>query len=530
MEILKVPFDQFPQFSKRDIAYYTEDKRLAPFYKYPVNIDSFKKVMEDKAQDNLHRELLFEVLTEQYSNIENNGGVKENINKLLSKNTFTLITAHQPSLFTGPLYYIFKIISVINLAKTLGKQYPDYQFIPVFITGGEDHDFEEVNHLQLFNKTLTWESGESGSVGMMKTSSLKTVLTELKEILGDSDHAQKMYAIIEKAHTQNEKYSDATIELTHELFKDEGLVILNMNHPKLKKEFVPIIKAEILNQVSHDIVNQTIEALDKVGFGAQASPREINFFYLRDQVRERIVFEEGRFKILNTEIEFSGSEIEIEIENHPERFSPNVIMRPLFQELILPNLAYIGGGGELAYWLERKAQFEHFGINFPMLIRRNSALWVDKGAIKKMEKFGLSIADLASEIEGLIKTYVKCNSEGELSLKTEKESLEVIFKDIAEKTKNIDLSLVKTVWAEHAKQIKSLNNLENRLMRTEKQKQETSIKQIRGLKEKLFPGNGLTERKENFLQYYVRYGDTFFDVLKEHLHPLEKGFVVIKDV
>jgi uncharacterized protein YllA (UPF0747 family) len=233
--------------------------------------------------------------------------------------------------------------------------------------------------------------------------------------------------------------------------------------------------------------------------------------------------------VLNTNYEFTEEDMIDEIENHPERFSPNVIMRPLFQELIVPNLAYIGGGGELAYWLERKSQFEHFGINFPMLIRRNSAMWVDKGSIKKMNKFGLNVNDLAGEIEALVKEFVRKNSEGELSLNAEKSALEAIFKDIATKTKKTDPTLVKTVWAEHAKQLKSLENLENRLLKAEKQKQEISINQIRGLKDRLFPGDGLTERKENFLQYYVRYGDSFFDVLKENLHPLEKGFVVVLD-
>lgn len=529
MEILKIPFEQIPQFSKRDIAYYSESPNLRPFYKYSVQLDSFKNVIADKSKQKIDRALLVDVLKEQYSTISTTESVSNNIESLLSENAFTLITAHQPSLFTGPLYYIFKIISAINLTKTLRAHYPDNQFVPVFITGGEDHDFEEVNHLQIFNKTLTWESGEMGSVGMMSTKTIRPVLDELKNILGDSDHANKIYSIIEKAHTQNDKYADATIELANELFKEEGLVILNMNHPKLKKAFVPIIKAEIINQESHELVNQTIDKLNEVGFGAQASPREINFFYLRNQIRERIVFENSKYQVLNTNYEFTEEDMIDEIENHPERFSPNVIMRPLFQELIVPNLAYIGGGGELAYWLERKSQFEHFGINFPMLIRRNSAMWVDKGSIKKMNKFGLNVNDLAGEIEALVKEFVRKNSEGELSLNAEKSALEAIFKDIATKTKKTDPTLVKTVWAEHAKQLKSLENLENRLLKAEKQKQEISINQIRGLKDRLFPGDGLTERKENFLQYYVRYGDSFFDVLKENLHPLEKGFVVVLD-
>jgi len=529
MQVCKIPFDQIPQFSARDVAYYHEDPRLRPFYKYPARMEAFADVLADKSKAETPRALLAEILTEQYASIDHPEPALEQIRKLLSPNTFTLITAHQPSLFTGPLYYVLKIISTINLARELSTQYPDYQFVPVFVTGGEDHDFEEVNHLHLFNKTLTWESGETGSVGMMRTESIRPVLEELKTILGDSPNAQKAFALLERAHQKHDRYADATIELVHGLFGKSGLVVANMSHPELKKTFVPVMLSEILDQVSHPIVQQTIEQLNEAGFEAQANPREINFFYLLPQKRERIVFEDGVFKVLNTDLTFAPDAMRAEIENHPERFSPNVIMRPLYQESVFPNLAYIGGGGEIAYWLERKAQFEHFGINFPMLIRRNSAMWIDRGLCKKMNKFGLTVRDLAGDEEALIKNYVRENAAGELSLNDEKAALHAIFEQIAQKAQVTDPTLVSRVWAEHAKQLKSLESVESRLIRAEKQKQEVAINQIRGVREKLFPGNGLQERRENFLTFYVRYGEAFFDALMAHLHPLEKGLVVFKD-
>ncbi|MCB0632078.1 MAG: bacillithiol biosynthesis BshC, partial [Lewinella sp.] len=205
------------------------------------------------------------------------------------------------------------------------------------------------------------------------------------------------------------------------------------------------------------------------------------------------------------------------------------VIRPLYQEYILPNLAYIGGGGEIAYWLERKSQFAHFGINFPMLIRRNSVLWIDKGNAKKLDKLGLKVADLFTETETLIKEYVKANSENELSLKEEKRQLHTIFEGIVEKIKEVDPTLVKTVKAEAANQMNSLQGLEARLLKAEKQRHEIELNQIRGLKEKLFPGNGLQERKDNFLNFYLRYGNSFFETLMGELDPLEEGFVVVVD-
>ena len=530
MEIQLIPFEEIPQLSNRDKAYYREDSSLKPFFKYNADLEAFAAAIQDKRTENIDRALLVEVLTEQYQHLDTTGKVAENIARLGASNAFTVVTAHQPSLFTGPLYYIYKIISCINLAEQLNERYAEQQFVPIFITGGEDHDFEEANHLHLFGKRLEWQSGEMGSVGQMKTEQIAPILEELKAILKDSDNSNKVYDIMHRAFTANALYADATIQMVHELFKDYGLVVLNMSNAKLKRAFIPHIKKEIFERPSKALIEATVNALEVAGFSGQATPRDINFFYLRPQMRERIVYEAGMYRVLNTDFAFTAAEMEAEIEQYPERFSPNVVMRPLYQEAILPNLAYIGGGGELAYWLERKSQFEHFGVNFPMLIRRNSALWVDAGTYKRINKLDFSVKDMFQSEHWLVKEFVNKQAEEALTLEEQKRALEVIFEGIAERTALIDQTLVKTVWAEHAKQLKSIENLEGRIHRAEKQKHDTALKQIASLKEKLYPKNdGLQERYDNFMGFYLRYGQEFFDVLKEHLDPLKKGFVVIID-
>lgn len=529
MEILKIPFEQVPQLASKDIAYATGHPALRPFYKYDVNLDAFAKVIEDKQKDKTNRPVLVDVLREQYIKISTSGAVRKNVEALLQDHTFTVTTAHQPALFTGPLYYIYKIISTINLAKALNNKYPDYQFVPVFVNGAEDHDFEEINHANIFNKKITWESGETGSCGMMKTATLKPVLEELKQILGESDNAQRLYQLIETAYTSHETYGAATVHLVNELFKDDGLVIIDMNNAQLKRLFLPIMEDELLHQTSQQYVEPTQQQLSVAGFGSQAYVREINLFYLRDQIRNRIVREGETYKVLNTDYTFSKDEMLKEVQTHPEHFSPNVVLRPLYQELVLPNLAYIGGGGEIAYWLERKSQFEHFGINYPMLVRRNSALWVDGGSVNRMQKLDLKIKDLFEDTEVLIKQYVADNAESELSLEDEKSALEKLFEQVAAKAKEIDPTLEKAVLAEGAKQVKSLEQMESKIVRAEKQRHETALNQIRSLRDKFFPGNGLQERTDNFTQFYLKYGDEFFDVLKANLDPLDNRFVIILD-
>ena len=527
--VTHVPFAKVPQFSNRDVAYVEGDERLRPFYTHPADYARFGEVFAQRLEQQPDRELLVSVLREQYDALGHTPEVDRQVEQLLDERTFTVVTAHQPSLFTGPLYYIFKIVSAIKLAQRINAEYPDYHVVPVFVSGGEDHDFEEVNHLNLFGKTVTWQSGETGSVGRMQTTSLEAVLTEVKEILGDGEHAQKIYALLEQTHTAHATYGRAALALVHELFGHYGLVVLNMDRPALKRAYAPYIARELFEQPSQALVEAAQQQLEAAGFSGQAHAREINFFYLQEQSRERIVLEGDTYRVLNTELSFSAEALRKEIKAHPERFSPNVVMRPLYQEAILPNLAYVGGGGELAYWLERKAQFAAFGLPFPMLVRRDSAVWIDKTAAKRMAKLDLTFTDLLQETEGLIKRFVKASSEEELSFKAEKKELARIFEQIAALTKPVDPTLVKTVKSEMAKTLNSVSQLEKRLMRAEKAKHDTAINQIRSVKEKLFPGNGLQERTDNFLAFYVRYGDTFIETLLEHFDPLDKRLVVISE-
>lgn len=529
MQIYRKPFKEVPQFSYKDMAYAEGDERLRPFYKYPVSLSAFAEVMKDKAKDATDRSLLVQELQAQFAQLPQNASVDTQVEKLLSPNTFTIITAHQPSLFTGPLYFIYKICSAINLAKRLNAAYPDKHIVPVFITGGEDHDFAEINHLHLFGKRLRWETESGGAVGAMPTASLANVLEELQDILGDSETATSIYKRLEKAYTAYPTYGLATVAFVHDLFGDFGLLTVDPSRPALKRAFLPIMKKEIFTQPSQALVEETQAALQEAGFSAQAHAREINFFYLREGARQRIVqHTEGHYEVLNSSLRFSAEALAEELEKHPERFSPNVVMRPLFQELIFPNLAYIGGGGEIAYWLERRSQFSHFELNFPMLIRRNSVLWVDKSTQKRMKKIGIQTTDLFGDTELFIREYVEKNSPHELSLATELAQLEALFLSIANKADEIDPSLRKAVLAEHSRQAKAIENFEGRLRRTEKQRFDTALQQIRSVKEKLFPANGLQERHDNFLNIYLQEDEEMLRLLIEQLNPLEKGIIIVE--
>ncbi len=524
-----IPFPAVHQLAKTDVAYATLDPALKSFYRYAPALENFHKAIADRKGINTPRELLAQVLRDQYKNLPNAAPVIDQIEALRHEDTYTVTTAHQPSLLLGPLYFIYKAITTINLAEAVQKE-TGKRIIPVFVLGSEDHDLDELNHIRLFNRTITWSPGLNGPVGEMPATSLLPVLEELKPILGDGEQAQALWAKIEQSYTQAETFAQATQALLHALFGRFGLVVFNMNDPGLKRQFIPVMRAELTEQVSNRLVSAAIEQLHERGFKTQATPREINLFYLTPGHRERIVLENGVYKVLHLDKTFSPEEMLRELEDHPERFSPNVVLRPLYQEMILPNLAYIGGGGELAYWLERRTQFEHFGIPYPILVRRNSVLWFDKDSIKRSLRFGFPATRYFEETDTLVRAYVEAQAEAEVSLSAEIADLHRIFEHIAQKALVIDPTLEKSVRADEVKTVDHLQQWESRLMRAEKQKHEVTLNQLRALKEKLFPGNGLQERSDNFIPYYLKYGERFLDELKAGLDPFDPGFVLLEDM
>ncbi len=522
-----IPFAEIPHFSKRDIAYQTEDPGLREFYKYEVSLESFKEVIENRKGFKTDRALLKAVVEAQYDGKSMSAELSNSVELLHSENTFTVVTAHQPSLLTGPLYYIIKICSCISLCNRLKDEYPDYHFIPTFIMGGEDHDFEEIASLHFFNKTFTWVTEQKGSVGRMSLDGLVEVLESVKATFGTmSPHAKSLSEIIDQALRQSESYGSFMHIITHELFKETGLMTINMDNKELKLKLLPYIIQDIQEEASHKYVNQDQDKLSSKGFKPQAHAREVNIFY-HSTDRERVIKTDDGYHI--GELVMTKAELVEFLQKHPENISPNVVLRPIFQEIILPNLAYVGGGGELAYWMERTSLFDHWKIPFPMLIRRDSALIIDSKTTEKLKKYDLNIKDLFEREDLIAIKFAKEQSDAVLDFKSEKDQAAEVFKSIEKKVSAVDQTLLKAVKAEESKFQKVLDNLQNKLVKAEKRKNEVDINRIIKLKSQLFPNNdSLQERYENFIPYYLQYGNEFITEFIKSLNPLNKEFKIIQ--
>ncbi len=503
-------------FSKLFTDYVNQAELVKPFYDFHFNKSDFEAYFAKNSFNTVDRTVLVNALNAQAGLVSNTSSLsKTHISLLENTNTFTVTTGHQLCLFTGPLYFIYKIISAINLCKSLTQQFPDKQFVPVYWMASEDHDFEEINHVHTFGKTLTWNSNQKGSVGEFITAGINEVLEELKKVLGDNDQANSILKVIEIAYLMHNNLADATRYLCNELFGEFGLIILDGNDASLKGLFKNEFKADAFENTSVKQINETITQLTK-NYSAQVTPRDVNIFYKENGLRERIEKVGEYYQVVNTELKFTKQELEQIIDTTPEKLSPNVVLRPLYQQKILPNVAYIGGPGELAYWLEYKAMFGVYNISMPVLVPRNFVMLVDKGTQSKLQKLNLQLQDTFTDGEELIKQFIK-TEHADVHLENEKIKLTQVFSEILNSVSLIDKTLIGTVEAEKQKAINGIGTIEQKINRALKQKSETDINQIWSIKGKLFPHNLPQERYDNFTMYYTKYGKAFIQELIEHL-------------
>lgn len=532
MEVDCITFKETGYFSELICDYLDGKKGLKPFYNRLPKLENFREQIEEKGTNfpQKNREVLVDSLRKQYANINSSEHTVSNINSLADKSTFTIVTGHQLNLFTGPLYFLYKIISTINLTEQLKQEYPNSSFVPVYWMATEDHDFEEINYFNFEGKKVQWNTKSSGGVGRLATDGLNAVFEVITNTFGETDNANYLKTLFQKAYLEHATLAEATRFLANELFGQYGLVIVDGDDVDLKRLLIPYAKKDIFEQLPHKIVSKSIAELASISenYKIQVNPREINYFYLKDSIRERIVEKDGTYFVNDTEIQFTAKELEEELESHPERFSPNVIARPLYQEVILPNLCYIGGGGELAYWLELKAYFEVLDITFPMLLLRNSALVITEKQSDKVKKMDLSMADLFLKQNQLINKKIRKISNIDIDFSPQKKLIEEQFADMYKLAEQTDKSFLGAVKAQEIKQKKGLDALEKRLLKAQKRKLKDHVVRLTELQNQLFPNQSLQERQLNFSELYLEYGTALIPLLIKALKPLQNEFLVLR--
>ncbi len=514
-------------FSKIVLDYIDKAESLSPFYSFAPDITGIKNAIEQKKNQKIHRNVLVDVLKEQYKIAAQNNLVAENIEALLSDETFTVCTAHQPNLFTGPLYFIYKILHAIKLAGTLAKEFPNCRFVPVYYMGSEDADLEELNHFSVEGKKYEWATEQKGAVGrMFVDKGVIALIDELQGQIGNTKNGVEFVQMLREYFITGSTIQQCTFSLVNGLFGKYGLIVLIPDDARLKRQMISIFEDDLFKETSSITVQQTSNRLNEL-YRTQAHARDINLFYLKDDVRERIEKKDERFIVLNSTISFTEAEIRQELIEHPERFSPNVILRGLFQETILPNIVFIGGGGELAYWLQLKDLFVHYKIDFPVLVLRNSFLLIEKRWSELMQKLQLSVEQIFETELNILNGIIETEGNAP-KLNGELRQMNLVYEGLKKVATGVDVSLLKHIEALKARSVNQLAEVEKKMMRAERKKLEATKAQLQKLKAHLFPRENLQERVENVSGFYAKWGSGFIDELLEHSLSLEQRFVVLK--
>lgn len=509
--------------------YVQSHARLQPFYRFAPDEAGMAAALRHRLDDPIDRPLLVNALHRQYAAILAPDAVRRHIDLLAQPTTFAICTAHQPNLLTGYLYFTYKILHAIRLADWCKQRFPDCDFVPVYYMGSEDNDLEELGAFRYEGRPFVWDAaGQQGAVGRMNTDSLRPLFQDLFRYLGPpGDHLDALKRLIHEAYLQHPTIAAATQYLVNELFGRYGLVTIDPDDAALKRAFVPIMEQELTRQQAMPTVLETSSQL-AARYKVQASPRQINLFYLENNLRERIEHNAARWHVLNTPIVWDKAAMLRELHDHPERFSPNVILRPLFQETILPNVAFIGGGAEVAYWLQLLDLFDHHQVFFPSIHLRQSLLIANARQRQQRLRLRLTAEALFADEAALMRHLLLAHGHTDWQTGEEALQIEQAMNALREKAARIDPTLRAAADAALAKMQRQRAVLQQKMQRAEKRKLDTEARQALRLRNELFPNGKLQERTESFMPFYLEHGPAFFDQVLKHMQPMRHQFLLLE--
>lgn len=513
-------------FGQHHVNMVYNQAHFSQFIHQPFSNDAFSKQMEDKSKEFTieKREVLVVALKKQYSSVKNKENTLSLIESLANENTFTVTTGHQLSLFTGPLFFVIKILQVIKQAEELNAQFPNKKFVPVYWMATEDHDFEEIQKATIFSDELIWKSAQKGPVGRFDLDGLETVKNRISELYANNPDSE-IHTLIKEYNGGN--LTEAMRNLVHKLFHDFNLVIVDGDDAMLKSVFALIMKKELEASFSFEAVSRANVELEKIGGKVQIHAREINLFYIEKGLRSRIE-QKGDDYFIDGKGHFKKDTLLHLLDSNPECFSPNVVLRPLYQETILPNLAYIGGGGEIAYWLQLKGVFDTVNTVYPLIIVRNSMMIIDNNTHKKIENTLSKLSDVFESTDVLKRNYVEANAGEELNFDVLDNALNRLGELVVEQIIQVDPAMDKFAAAEVVRLEKQIESIKDKLVKRSKGKHDGAMKQIEQIKERLFPNGNLQERTSNFFSFCP--DGMYSNVLKEiyqAIDPNEKDFIVL---
>jgi len=451
-----------------------QDENVRPFISGFFTKENCITAARNRLFSNEKRSALLTQLIQQYQQLVLSDKLEKNIQSLRSENTFTVVTGHQICSAGGPLYLIYKLFTAIRITQELNASQSEFHFVPVYWMATEDHDIEEIRHFHWGSEKVELAKDFEGIAGELPT---KEFYSWLKERKAEGKFNEiGLSELFIQAYSKN-NFAEATRFWVNEMLGEFGLVCIDGNDSGLKKLASTLFEKEIQDQFIFSEVSKTNAALENSGYNPNIQPREFNLFWLKEsgelKVRKRIDKNGAQFQTSDHARYFTKHELN-EISGE---LSPNVLLRPLYQETILPNVAYIGGPSELAYWLQLKNAFQAVNLQMPLLVHRISMVLVRKRDIEFVAKNELDISELVQEkLHDAQKKMLSA-----MNVKSfENETSETIksFENLRHYISEIDASLVGWISAEEKKQMDQWGNIEQKIKKAIKSKEEVKFNQL----------------------------------------------------
>lgn len=518
---------QYGNFSRLIEDYLLQDDAVKQLYSAFPSEKSFINQTKNKLNEYKNRESVYAVLSKQMKDLELSQAQSRNLENFRLPNSVTITTGHQLNLLTGPLYFFYKILQVLKCCEEMNRNHPEYNFIPVFWMATEDHDFAEINHFHNKAQKSSWNRNAAGAVGRLNLEGIDEIFEAFFQQLPETQNAQSLKNLIRNSYLSSKTLTEATRKLVQGLFGEYGLLMIDGDDKELKKLMIPAFEEELIQNISYKKVSGSNQILTEKGYPIQVNPREINLFYLGNgNIRGRIVFENETYYVLDSEFKFNQKEIIEELHSFPEKFSPNALLRPFYQETVLPNIAYIGGSGEIAYWLQLKDYFESQNVIFPLLIVRNSVLLLNRKQKSKLEKLEIDYKDLLKPLYEIVSENVMKHTNLNIDFDAYEIQIQKIFDELKLKSTETDPTFANMVNAQRVKQLKGLGKMRQRLVKAEKKKNSERVERIENLYNEIFPKGNLQERVLNFSDFWLEYGNDFIKEVYDEIHPFEFRFII----
>lgn len=529
MQTLK--FESLPQFPGLYVDYINNFENLSDFYEYDFKSnESFRKRI-DYLQNfsNDLREKIANILSKQYENFSPSVKTLANIDKLKKNNSFAIITGQQISVAGGPLYSILKTITALKLSFLLKEKFFSYNFIPIFWMPTDDSDFDEINSLALINKEnkpvkILFDKSEridkKTIVGRINIEeSHQIFFDELPEHLRSSEFTEELILNLKKYYTPGKTLKTAFKEFLMSLFDEEGLIIFDPDDPEAKKTLVPIFEREIHNYADHSRLLIQDSAILEENYHAQVKIKPINLFLLEGNERFLIEPDKNNFFIRGKKTSYSKNNLLEILQAEPQRFIPNVLLRPICQDFLFPTLCYVAGPSEIAYFAQIKNYYKVFGAQMPIIYPRVSATILEPAAKKILDKYKISLSDFFANKNECFKNLL--NSQFEINPETifrsATSSLDLILSDLKSNTLKIDPTLQNAFDNLAEKINQSIESYKRKVELAFQNKNSIIMSQFEKLSNLIYPFDNLQEREINLLYFQNKYGANFHKILYDSI-------------